>query len=227
MSAYSPSLAPLLSVSPSRFVCTMQADDMRGSIPTRFRTYKLPRNQSPNCKVWEAARATTAEPIIFKRIAIQDDVGPSEYIGAGMGCNNPTAHILDEARHAFKDRYVASIISIGTGQARTIALPKPGVKQNVLRTKIAQWLQALATDCERTAQEMASKFETYPDVYFRFNVDQGLQDVELDAWEKIRLVVAHTRQYLLLHDNSVRADKAAIAMRARNNRVSTAVAGAA
>ena len=44
------------------------------------------------------------------------------------------------------------------------------------------------------------RFSDTPGVYFRFNVEQGLQAVSLSDWERLADVEAHTRQYLRLGD---------------------------
>lgn len=204
----------------------MSAQNMTASIPTHFRTYRSFQNESPNCKIWEAGRATSAAPTFFKRISIADEHGLSlDFIDGGLGCNNPTARILAEAKHIFKDRYISTVVSVGTGQAKTIALPKPGFGQKVLPLDVVSVLKKIATDCERIAQDMAGRFEADPGVYFRFNVDQGLQNVGLGDWEKLNDVAAHTHAYMRLHDNSQRADNAARAMKERRLTVDTATAG--
>ena len=47
-----------------RFVCAMPANSIKYA--TRFRTYIVRNHTTPNCKIWEAARATTAAPTFFK-----------------------------------------------------------------------------------------------------------------------------------------------------------------
>jgi len=54
----------------------------------------------------------------------------------------------------------------------------------------------IATDCEESAEAAARHFEHTPGIYFRFNVDQGLQDVGLEQWDKLVEVRAHTGQYI-------------------------------
>jgi hypothetical protein len=46
--------------------------------PRLFRTYSVRENASANCKSWEAARATTAAPRIFKGIDIGEEGKPKE-----------------------------------------------------------------------------------------------------------------------------------------------------
>ncbi|KDR66070.1 hypothetical protein GALMADRAFT_28572, partial [Galerina marginata CBS 339.88] len=68
------------------FVCAMNAHNMGGNIPVLFRTYESHKPHS-NCKIWEAARATSAAPTFFKRIEIGRD---QPFIDGGLGRNNPS-----------------------------------------------------------------------------------------------------------------------------------------
>ncbi|KDR66798.1 hypothetical protein GALMADRAFT_29105, partial [Galerina marginata CBS 339.88] len=68
------------------FVCAKNAHNMDGNIPVLFRTYKSHKVHS-NCKIWEAARATSAAPTFFKRI----EIGRNQpFIDGGLGRNNPS-----------------------------------------------------------------------------------------------------------------------------------------
>jgi len=44
-------------------------------------------------------------------------------------------------------------------------------------------------------------------IYFRLNVDHGLQNVSLAEWDKLADVKTHTMQYLLKHDVSQKVDR--------------------
>src|ERR1700761_6992307 len=96
----------------------MLADNLT-KIPAIFRTYRGPANQSFNCQIWEAARATTATPTHFEPVSIS--IGPApvslKYIDAGIGLNNPVRQIREEASAIFPDRSVACLISIGSGHS--------------------------------------------------------------------------------------------------------------
>lgn len=198
---------------------------MAAGTPTHFRTYEVFQNKSPDCRIWEAARATTAAPTFFKRIYIKDEDGLSlDYIDGGATCNNPTARLLAEAKHVFKDRHIASIVSIGTGRPRVIALPTPGLRQNLLPLDVVNMLRDIATDCEKTANAMSSRFENYPGVYFRFNVGQDMANIRLEAWEELEDVKAHTRQYLDITTSIQQIDQVVKAMRTRRLAVDMATA---
>jgi len=167
--------------------------------PRRFRTYKVSENQSADCEIWEAARATTAAPTIFKGIEIAGVGGiPERFVDAGLKYNNPSKEIRDEARQYFGDeRCVGVWISIGTGHPGAIGLPKPDAFQKMLPLQLIDTLKNIATNCEEVADELASQFLGCPGVYFRFNVLHGAGQVSLEEWKKINDVVAHTRSYLL------------------------------
>ncbi|KAK0502561.1 acyl transferase/acyl hydrolase/lysophospholipase [Armillaria luteobubalina] len=62
------------------FVCSVTG--INRCSPQRFRTYQRLPKQGPDCKIWEAARATTAVPIFFKAIKITSGFGP-DYVDAG------------------------------------------------------------------------------------------------------------------------------------------------
>ena len=199
------------------FVPAMSALNMNAQIPCLFRTYQAPKYPSPNCTIWEAVRATSAAPTFFKRIIINGE----PYVDGGMGCNNPVQQVLQEAELVFPDRHVACIISIGTGQARTISIPKPSWFQRVLPLKVIDAVRKIATDCEASAQVAARRFERTPGIYFRFNVEQGLQEVALQQWERLDEVRAHTRKYIRMADVDARLDAAVASICGRQRAVPT------
>ena len=98
------------------------------NIPVLLRTYNSPEEEPVYCTIWEAARATSAAPTFFKRMVI----GTTEYIDGGMGANNPTDLLLQEAKSLFPDGKIACVLSIGTGKPDTIRIPKPGLFQRVI-----------------------------------------------------------------------------------------------
>jgi predicted acylesterase/phospholipase RssA len=200
----------------------MPALNMTAGIPHRFRSYPVRKHQTFNCKIWEAARATSAAPTFFERIFINEPGAPQPYVDGGMGCNNPITQVLEEADLVFPGQHVACVISIGTGQARTIAIPTPGWLQQVLPLDVVKAIQGIATDCERSAQEVARRFRGIHNVYFRFNVEQGMQSVGLAQWEKLDEVAIHTNQYIRVEEVDQRLDDAVAAVRERRKTVATA-----
>jgi predicted acylesterase/phospholipase RssA len=166
---------------------------MNANIPVLFRTYQSHEPHS-NCKIWEAARATSATPTFFKRIEIGWDKQP--YIDGGLGRNNPSQVVLDEANALFGARQIGCLVSIGTGQAEVISIKKPGLFQQIIPTDVIDVLREITIDCEATHEEMLRRFADLPNTYFRLNVEQGMQGIELSRLEKLSDVVAHTTQYV-------------------------------
>ncbi|KDQ53978.1 hypothetical protein JAAARDRAFT_136390, partial [Jaapia argillacea MUCL 33604] len=179
------------------FVCAMPAFSISAAIPRLFRTYQVPKGLTFNCMIWEAARATSASPKIFKPIKIGDSSLQELFIGGGIGCNNPIRQILQEAELLFPSKYVACVLSIGAGHSKTISFASTGgLFSNVLPLSVCTTLHSIATDGEGTAEEIARQFQTISDFYFRFNVDQGLQSFKLGEWYRLSEVQTHAEQYL-------------------------------
>jgi len=175
----------------------MPASNLTAGIPRLFRTYKVPKNQSFDCTIWEAARATTASPTFFKGIEIGRHGSKERFIDGGVGRNNPIAQVFEEAELVFPGRLVACAISIGTGQAKTIAIPKPSPLQRMLPSDVVNAVIQIAGDCERTAEEISRRFKSRANFHFRFNVEQGLQQITLAQWDRLGEVTTHTKQYML------------------------------
>ncbi|KAJ7157813.1 hypothetical protein C8R46DRAFT_1040077 [Mycena filopes] len=188
------------------FVCARRAEAIEYGKAELFRSYQS-TNPAVACTIWQAARATSAAPTFFKRVAI----GPvqEQFIDGGMGVNNPAKQLLAEADAAFPNRQIACLISIGTGWTGTTELPKPGfLERNTIPVGVIKVLKALATESEQTAEEMQLKFAKQPKVYFRFNVDHGLEAVRLDDWQQMSKIASLTRSYADKHETRALLDDA-------------------
>ncbi|KAJ7865933.1 FabD/lysophospholipase-like protein, partial [Mycena leptocephala] len=179
------------------FVCAMNAANM--FLPVLFRTYNTTNSPAIDCTIWQAARATSAAPTFFKQIRIGPPGIEETFVDGGMGQNNPIAALLLEAQVVFPDRQIACIISLGTGQLHTIKIPPPSLLKRLFPLDVVKAIKGIATDCEKEHQRFAHHFDPVPHVYFRFNVERGMQDIQLNQWERLGDVRANTRQYLLSH----------------------------
>ncbi|KAJ7878244.1 acyl transferase/acyl hydrolase/lysophospholipase [Mycena leptocephala] len=179
------------------FVCAMNAANM--SLPVLFRTYNTTNNPAMDCTIWQAARATSAAPTFFKQIQIGLPGIEEAFVDGGMGQNNPIAALLLEAQVVFPDPQIACIIGLGTGQPHTIKIPTPSLLKRLFPLDVVEAIKGIATDCEKEHQRFARHFDPVPHVYFRFNVERGMQDIQLNQWERLGDVRANTRQYLLSH----------------------------
>ncbi|KAJ7347951.1 FabD/lysophospholipase-like protein, partial [Mycena albidolilacea] len=176
------------------FVCAMNAANM--SLPVLLRTYNTPDHPAMDCTIWQAGRATSAAPTFFKQIKIGYPGMEEAFLDGGMGHNNPAAAVLLEAKILFPDKQIACIISLGTGQPHTINIPKPSLLNRLIPLDVIKAIQKIATDCEKEHQSLAHRFDGVAKLYFRFNVGQGMQDIQLNQWEKLGDVAANTRQYI-------------------------------
>lgn len=173
---------------------------MSGRTPSLIRSYQAPGKLAIDCTIVEAARATTAAPTFFERAVIKVQGIKREYIDGGLSQNNPSLVVLKEAGLVFPHRSIACIVSIGTGKLPIISLEKQSVIGNIIPLKIARALTKIATDTEDAHQGLKFRFKSRPNVYFRFNVDEGMQDVTLDEWNKLDDVMSHAEKYMESED---------------------------
>ncbi|KAM0283970.1 hypothetical protein ACHAO9_009499 [Fusarium lateritium] len=155
------------------------------ALPTLFKTYDTSTSLD-GCTIWQVARATSAATTFFKPIRVgRDDI---EFIDAGFGYNNPCEVLIAEAQAQFPNRKKMQVLSIGTGLGDVVSIGDT-------RKSILKALKNMATTSRKVDSRLA---EQYGDegVYYRFNVDRGLDDVTLSDWEKSSKISAHTRNYL-------------------------------
>ncbi|KZT38064.1 hypothetical protein SISSUDRAFT_1062274 [Sistotremastrum suecicum HHB10207 ss-3] len=189
------------------FVCAMSLHNLSPASPRMFYTYAAPKFPSTNCTIWEAARATIAEPTFAESIEI-DVAAPLKegYVGSSTGNSNPIHQVLEQSAllHPFRD--VGCVISIGAGKAGPISLPPPRTILGTIFTRMIRpaytlgtnLLHEMATDTDRAAEEISKRFGSAAGPYFRLTVEHGLQNIKLNEWEKLPDVTTHTQQYLRL-----------------------------
>jgi hypothetical protein len=168
--------------------------------PMLFRTWCADSDPGYNCTIWEAGRATSAAPKLFKRIFIEDIGLQEEFIDAALGCNNPVQYLVKEAQREFgamtPTREVGCIVSIGTGMRKVAGFDKPGFLQRALPSDLIKVLASMATDTETEEKIANDRYKNYPGLYHRLNVEKGLEEVSLEEWKKLRDVKTHTKAYL-------------------------------
>ncbi|QRV95656.1 kinesin light chain [Ceratobasidium sp. AG-Ba] len=196
-------------------VFAMSAHNMNAGLPCIFRSYQGVSNQMPDSPIWKVLSATMAQPEMFKPIEIGPDYLRQSFVDGGFGCNNPTAHVLAEVKAIMSSRDLSSIICIGSGHPDTIQLPQRALSSRFVPTNVLSLTKNIAVDAERVAQEMEVRFQSTADVYFRFSVDQGMQNVEVGEWEKLEQVTANAQAYLRGLKVSKSVDVAVAAIKAR------------
>lgn len=92
------------------------------------------------------------------------------------------------------------------------------------RLDVAIAVGHIITDCEKTAEAMERRFRHSPNVYFRFNVEHGMEEIKLGDWERMDEVHDVTNGYLSSEKVSKAMAQAASALRARLGVVPTVAA---
>jgi hypothetical protein len=172
------------------FVCA-QAKSLNTTI--RVRSYKNPTavdNLSiRECKIWEAARATSAASGFFDPI----EIGNETFVDGATGCNNPVEEVWREANSIWSDlrQRIQCVVSIGTGQHE----PRPfgDDPRQIVKTLIKTATETEATERRFSENHIVNGLQSRD---FRFNVDRGLQKVKLDDVDNLDTVQTATESYL-------------------------------
>lgn len=175
--------------------------------PQALRTYDSKHEEAINCTIWQAARATFGAPDFLEPVEIGSP--PKRFINAGLGFNNPGLALRLEVGQIWGDVFgnlnfkacVGCFLSIGTGFAEVARLDNA----ETLMAKISQnfhvplqavkVMKAIVSGTEPVAQQLELDFLGTP-IYHRFNVEQGLQAVELFEYERLPRIVADTSEYV-------------------------------
>ncbi|CCO35944.1 Calcium-independent phospholipase A2-gamma [Rhizoctonia solani AG-1 IB] len=201
-------------------VYAMSSHTVRSNIPIAFRSYPADGLEGPACTIWETLCAAMAHPALFKPFTID---GPPKwsFTGADLGCNNPLRYVLTEVKKVHKHQHVATVLSLGTGHIDTIQVPDTYWIRQSLPTAAIAAMRSIAANTEAVAQEIARQLSSTQGMYFRLNVDQGMQSVGIEKWEQMTEVAAHTRAYMGLVEIDQVIDQAANAIVAREMKAPT------
>jgi Patatin-like phospholipase len=173
------------------FVCTADRDTKD---IIRLRSYGLPDEPNIRATICQAALATSAATTFFQPVSI----GDRTFADGGLGANNPVDEVEGEASNIWCPEtgdlkpLVKCFISIGTGN--------PGKKafEDSMIKFLGQTVVEIATETENMEKKFIARWAGHFDEkrYFRFNVDQGLQNVGLDEYKKKGAMEAATEGYL-------------------------------
>ncbi|XP_014550452.1 hypothetical protein COCVIDRAFT_115445 [Bipolaris victoriae FI3] len=173
------------------FVCSIDRDtkDM-----VRLRDYSLPHEPAVRATVCKAALATSAATTFFNPVSI----GDRSFADGGFGANNPVDEVEGEAANIWCSEtgdlkpLVKCFISIGTGN--------PGKKpfEDGLPKFLSETVVQIATETEATERKFIARWAKHFDEkrYFRFNVEQGLQNIGLEEYKKKGAIEAASEGYL-------------------------------
>lgn len=174
-----------------RFVCAT-AKETKGI--TRLRSYSVPEKADSPATICEAALATSAATTFFDPVSI----GARKYVDGALGANNPVDEVESETSNVWCPEtrdpkpLVKCFISVGTGNPG-----KKAIEDNMLKF-LSKTLAEIATETETTANKFIERWAQHFDGkrYFRFNVQQGLQDVGLAEFQQQGTIEAVTDEYL-------------------------------
>jgi predicted acylesterase/phospholipase RssA len=140
------------------------------------------------CRIWEAARATSAASTFFDPITI----GPRRqtYVDGALGYNNPIRLLDRESKELWPDSD-RIFVSIGTGTS-------PGTSLGGNVVELTKRIKKIAVETERTHEGFYRDHETtlVPNRrYFRFNVE-GLERISMEEHKACADIYAATETYL-------------------------------
>ncbi|KAH0562656.1 hypothetical protein GP486_002662 [Trichoglossum hirsutum] len=166
------------------FVCAVID---KSDICERLRTYDTGRNGSAaSCTIWQACRATSAAPLYFPSIEINDRI----YWDGGMNSNNPILQVIQEVRSEYgRDAPFEAIVSIGTGKP-----PRVNPGSHVL--SVIKYAIKEMTSTEKKHEEFVSSYPDLEDQYFRLNAEDNLYRVDLADWKRLPQVEEIANNYI-------------------------------
>jgi len=137
--------------------------------------------------------ATAAATSFFDPVMI----GPRKFLDGALGANNPVEEVEEEAANIWcpdsqdLTSLMKCFISVGTGTPGTKAITDNALK--FLKVTLTK----MVTETARTEQRFSARWRHLDGKrYFRFNVEQGLQDVVLSEYKEEGKIAAVTADYL-------------------------------
>jgi predicted acylesterase/phospholipase RssA len=154
----------------------------------------LPDESEIPATICEAALATSAATGFFDPVSI----GARQFVDGALGANNPVDEVEGEAANIWSPGVgdlkplVKCFVSIGTGHPG-----KKALEDNMVKF-LSKSLVGIATETEETERKFIARWAKHYDEkrFFRFNVDQGLQDVGLAEYKEQGKMEAVTDEYL-------------------------------
>jgi hypothetical protein len=121
----------------------------------------------------------------------------NRFVDAGLGFNSPSEEAIEEAEGIFGASTPPRIlISLGCGVRFSIRYDVPTVIDKFLPLNAIKTAKDIATDCEKTSQNLERSFKNHKGVYFRINIPE-IGDIGLSEVDKATLdrVSASTKAY--------------------------------
>ncbi|KAH8645396.1 acyl transferase/acyl hydrolase/lysophospholipase [Xylariales sp. PMI_506] len=203
------------------FVCTV---DRHTKDIIHLRSYHLPDEPNIPATICQAAMATSAATTFFEPV----NIGDRSFADGALGANNPVDEVEGEASNIWCSEtgdlkpLVKCFVSIGTGN--------PGRKafEDSMAGFLTETLVKIATETENSEKRFVGRWAEHFDQkrYFRFNVEQGLQQIGLYEYEKKGAMEAATEGYLTHMDQKFRVRDCIQNLKLKQNGLEKSLSGA-
>ncbi|KAL3444178.1 acyl transferase/acyl hydrolase/lysophospholipase [Aspergillus insuetus] len=179
------------------FVCVTDAATHKLVPLSTYPSKYCPTELYKSTKIWEAAAATFANPSLFDPITL----GPSRrrFTDSSAQANNPIREVWIEAKNVWRlttlESQLRCLVSIGTGLP-TIKRAKPS--GGVFGFSTAKSVDASVADPEVETNKFIQEHSELDDDgrLYRFDVPNGLAEIELDSVAEMETIVDATQEYL-------------------------------
>ena len=173
------------------FVCATSKETLQ---IVRLRSYNVSNEDTVRTTICEAALATSAATGFFDPVTI----GSRQFVDGAFGANNPIEEVEEEAADIWctETRDLKSLVkcflSIGTGNPAQVSI------DNKMFKFLSKTLVRMATKPESTERRFMARWsnEMKDKRYFRFSVEQGLQEVHMTEFQKQSLIESSTHAFL-------------------------------
>ncbi|EAA35443.1 hypothetical protein GE21DRAFT_2556 [Neurospora crassa] len=193
------------------FVCAVTSAKI--GPPRRFRSYSSKDRKYSNCKIWEAARATSAAPTFFAPMTISHNNVPEEFLDGALGYNNPITEVLNEAGTSLDPTLkLGCILSLGCGTKADKTLRRSGrwFGQGLSwGWRMGKVMKDSLTDPDPKHIDVARFLDGWNETYFRFSVPGAADAVKLPEYKKMKMLEKMTEKYMDIPEVAAHIEKVA------------------
>jgi hypothetical protein len=134
-----------------------------------------------------------AIPTLFSPVSVGPEYAAIELGGGHLVFNNPARELLKETQKVYGDeRRLSIIMSLGSGRARMLSLDESSVQTSGIRGL----LKRLTVNSAVTEKDLAHQLYEVG-AYIRLNPIHSYEDIRLDEWRNLSVILAHTKDYLV------------------------------
>ncbi|KAL4780313.1 acyl transferase/acyl hydrolase/lysophospholipase [Aspergillus varians] len=178
------------------FLCVTDASTHKLVPLSTYPSKYCPPELYKSTKVWEAGVASFANTALFDPITL----GPSRrrFVDSSAQANNPIREVWIEAKNVWRlttlETQLRCLVSIGTG----LPTIKRATKSGGMFGFSAKTVEATIVDPEVETNKFIQEHSELDDDgrLFRFDVPNGLAEIELDAVAEMETIVDATQDYL-------------------------------